>query len=113
MTATGAMQLLAGWPSYVRLPTTVVYRSEPFLPTKTGRLLLRTPGRMLIQTVKTAVLMYGCPTGTYRKPSLPSTWSTVSPPIRGRGRPLSVTTTATTISSRRGASGTRISMASK
>src|SRR6516225_7192853 len=49
----------------------------------------------------------------YRKPSLPTICSLVSPPTRGRGRPLSVTTTATTISLLRGASCTRTSIASK
>src|SRR5690606_41530870 len=48
-----------------------------------------------------------------RRPSLPSISATCRPPIRGRGRPPPVPATATTISSARGASTTRASIASK
>ncbi len=48
-----------------------------------------------------------------RRPSLPSISSVVRPPTRASGRPESVTATATTISSGRGASAMRTSMASK
>lgn len=51
--------------------------------------------------------------GSQRSPSLPSIWSFVRPPMRGLGRPESVTTTATRISLARGESFSRTSIASK
>jgi hypothetical protein len=48
-----------------------------------------------------------------RKPSSPLTSATVNPPTRGKGRPLSVTATATMISLARGASLICTSMPSK
>jgi len=53
------------------------------------------------------------PVRSHRNPSSPTASSCASPPTRGRGRPLSVTATATMISLARGASGMRISTASK
>src|SRR5579863_2725876 len=49
----------------------------------------------------------------HRSPSTPLISSFLRPPTRGRGRPESVTATATTISLARGASATRTSMPSK
>ena len=54
-----------------------------------------------------------CARRAQRRPSTPLISEAVRPPTRGNGRPLSVTTTATTISLARGASATRASMASK
>src|SRR5258707_205501 len=53
------------------------------------------------------------PPAVYRSPSCPLISCFCRPPMRGAGRPLSVTATATRISSLRGASGSRTSMASK
>src|SRR3546814_11082710 len=50
---------------------------------------------------------------THLRPSSPFTSAVVRPPMRGSGRPASVTATATTISPRRGASATRSSMPQK
>lgn len=55
----------------------------------------------------------GSPPWGQRRPSLPSASSWVSPPTRGKGRPLSVTATATRISPARGESFRRTSTPSK